>query len=362
MPQHEPVYYHDYLRLDELLGTQQPVSSQHGAEAHDEMLFIVVHQVYELWFKQILHEFRAVVAIFEDGIVMEREMGALLGHLERVVEIQRLLVHQIDVLETMTPLDFLDFRDLLMPASGFESVQFRLIENALGVRPDQRVRINEAYYTERFTDAHRSQLEASEQQPSLHDYVEAWLARTPFLETDKFAFWDEYQAAVERMLDRERIALQSNDSLSEQIRESQLAGLDRNRQGYMPLYDADAWEALVEAGSRRFSRRAFMAALLINLYRDEPILQLPFRLLTSLSDIDEGFITWRQRHGLMVMRMIGDRIGTGGTSGHEYLRQAAERSRVFVDLVQVPTFLIPRSELPPLPPEVVATMRFGTTP
>ena len=105
-----------------------------------------------------------------------------------MVEIQRLLVHQIDVLETMTPLDFLDFRDLLMPASGFESVQFRLIENALGVRPDQRVRINEAYYTERFTDAHRARLEASEQQPSLHDYVEAWLARTPFLETDEFAF------------------------------------------------------------------------------------------------------------------------------------------------------------------------------
>ena len=76
MRQHEPVYYHDYLRLDELLGAQQPVSSQHGAESHDEMLFIVVHQVYELWFKQILHEFRAVIAIFEDGIVMETRDGS----------------------------------------------------------------------------------------------------------------------------------------------------------------------------------------------------------------------------------------------------------------------------------------------
>ena len=118
----------------------------------------------------------------------------------------------------------------------------------------------------------------------------------------------------------------------------------------MPLYDAGAWEALVEAGSRRFSRRAFMAALLINLYRDEPILQLPFRLLTSLSDIDEGFITWRQRHGLMVMRMIGDRIGTGGTSGHEYLRQAAETQQGVRRPGASPHISHPPIRAPPSPP------------
>ena len=124
MQRHDPVYYHDYLRLDDLLAAQRPVSTQLGDEAHDELLFIVVHQVYELWFKQILHELGAVMVIFEDGVVKEREMGALVGHLDRVVHIQRLLIAQIEVLETMTPLDFLDFRDLLIPASGFESLQF----------------------------------------------------------------------------------------------------------------------------------------------------------------------------------------------------------------------------------------------
>ena len=187
------------------------------------------------------------------------------------------------------------------------------------------------------------------------------MARTPFLEVGDFAFWDEYRSAVERMLGRERVALESNSALPDDVRASQLEGLERNRAGYDLLFDDATWERLRGDGSRRFSRRAFMATLLINLYRDEPILQLPFRLLTTLANIDEGFITWRQRHALMVMRMIGDRIGTGGTTGHAYLREAARRSRVFVDLVQVPSFLIPRSELPPLPPEVAETMRFGLT-
>jgi tryptophan 2,3-dioxygenase len=358
MRQHDPVYYHDYLNLDALLNTQRPVSVDHGAEAHDELLFIIVHQAYELWFKQIIHELDAVITIFESGVVAEREMGALFGHLDRIIESQRILVQQIDVLETMTPLDFLDFRDLLIPASGFESVQFRLIENALGVRPEQRIRISEATYTERFSPKHRAVLEASEKRTSLHDHVEAWLERTPFLETETLAFWEDYRAAVDRMLDREQVALETNDQMPDHLRASQLAGLARNREGYTPLFDESTWTALVASGHRRFSRRAFLAALLVNLYRDEPILQLPFRLLNALSTIDEGFITWRQRHGLMAMRMIGDRIGTGGTSGHEYLRKAADHSRVFVDLVQVPTFMIPRRELPALPTDVVARMRF----
>ena len=78
----------------------------------------------------------------------------------------------------------------------------------------------------------------------------------------------------------------------------------------------------------------------------------------GLVDIDEGFMAWRQRHALMVLRMIGNRIGTGGTSGYEYLETTTKRSRVWSDLVELPTFLIPRSELPPLPPTVVAAMRF----
>jgi tryptophan 2,3-dioxygenase len=123
-------------------------------------------------------------------------------------------------------------------------------------------------------------------------------------------------------------------------------------------FDANKWAELVRAGKRRLSHRAFLAALLINLYRDEPIFQLPFRFLTTLVDIDEGFTAWRQRHALMAHRMIGGRIGTGGTAGHEYLAAAARRHRVFTDLFDLPTFFIPRSALPPLPAEVAEQMGF----
>ncbi len=139
------MYYHDYLQLDRLLGAQRPLSTEQGRPAHDELLFIVVHQAYELWFKQILHELEAVRAVFDQPAVPERSMGRVVGHLERVHTIQRVLIDHLDVLETMTPLDFLEFRDLLVPASGFQSLQFRLIENLLGLDPgqpdaDQRMR------------------------------------------------------------------------------------------------------------------------------------------------------------------------------------------------------------------------------
>src|SRR5262249_57533115 len=96
--------------------------------------------------------------------------------------------------------------------------------------------------------------------------------------------------------------------------------------------------------------------LCIMLLGEEPILPLPFRLLALLADIERNFTTWRQRHAQMAMRMIGTRIGTGGTSGHEYLDRAAERHRVFADLSALSTFFIPRSALPNLPPHLTSTM------
>ena len=161
----EPLYYHDYLQLDRLLSCQQPESEQLGRDAHDELLFIIVHQAYELWFKQILHELDAVLGIFA-GVVADRDMLRAVGHLHRVAEIERLLLHQVDVLETMTPLDFLDFRDLLVPASGFQSVQFRIIENRLGVDPEGRPRIGGGVYTTRFSAEHRHLIERTEGEPT----------------------------------------------------------------------------------------------------------------------------------------------------------------------------------------------------
>ena len=133
-----PVDYGEYLQLDKLLTSQSPKSTEAGAPAHDEMLFIVVHQAYELWFKLILHELDSVMGLFRHDSVDERSVGVAVARLERIVEIQKVLLDHLRVLETMTPLDFLEFRDLLMPASGFQSVQFRLIENRLGLRRNAR--------------------------------------------------------------------------------------------------------------------------------------------------------------------------------------------------------------------------------
>jgi tryptophan 2,3-dioxygenase len=188
--------------------------------------------------------------------------------------------------------------------------------------------------------------------------VDGWLARTPFLAFGEFDFWREYRHAVHAMLERERAAVESNEALAKEERAARLARHASTQSNFEALFDGDRHEELVRAGERRLSHRALLAALLINLYRDEPILHLPFRLLTTLMDIDEGFTNWRYRHALMVLRMIGRKMGTGGTSGIDYLRETAERHKVFTDLFNLSTFFIPRSALPALPPEVRRKMSF----
>src|SRR5690606_37682526 len=115
------------------------------------------------------------------------------------------------------------------------------------------------------------------------------------------------------------------------------------------LFDEAKYRAEAARGSWRMSWRALQAALFITLYRDEPALQGPFGLLALLMDIDEAMALWRHRHALMVQRMIGLKVGTGGSSGHDYLARTAERHRVFGDLFLLSTYLLPRSALPPLP-------------
>jgi tryptophan 2,3-dioxygenase len=124
------VTYSTYLAIDELLAAQRPLSvGPDGRPEHDELLFIVIHQVYELWFKQLLHELAEVQRTLEAG-----ESDTTLHLLNRVLKILKTLVAQIDVLETMTPLQFLSFRDRLESASGFQSGQFREVEAVLGMR------------------------------------------------------------------------------------------------------------------------------------------------------------------------------------------------------------------------------------
>ncbi len=343
------ITYSSYLRLDTLLDCQQLESAKAGNPAHDEMVFIVTHQTYELWFKQILHELDAVLAIMGQPEVPERELGKVLRYLERIVTIQQVLVEQIGILETMTPLDFLDFRDLLAPSSGFQSVQFRHLENKLGLERTQRVSYNAMPYESALPSASKRQVRATEARPSLFAIIEQWLARMPFLRYRDYDFWQAYNQNVQAMLAKDRAAIERNELLSTEAKAIQLVELDKTRDNFETVFDAARYQTLVESGQRRLSYAAFVSALMIHLYRDEPMFHTPFRILTEIVAIDENLSLWRYRHALMVNRMIGSKIGTGGSSGQDYLRRTVEAHRIFTDYFNLSTYLLPRSLLPPLP-------------
>lgn len=353
-----PVHYHSYLGLEPLLNAQNPKSVEYGKPAHDELLFIIVHQAYELWFKQILFELDSVLTTFQKPVVVESEMGMASARLERIVSILKLVIGQIDVLETMTPLDFLDFRDMLYPASGFQSFQWRLIETKLGLRITDRLAYNNSPFYKSLSESQQSEMLKVLDQSSLHDAVEKWLERTPFLQGENFNFWDSYQEAVTKMFTEDINTVQKNSSLPEDIKTKTIAGLENELKSFDNLFNEQAFNKLREEGHFRLSYKAMHAALLIQLHRDQPILQTPFRIIRAILDIDEAMTTWRYRHALMAMRMLGQKIGTGGSSGHKYLAEATAKHKIFGDFFNLTTFFIPRSQVPPLPKNISDKMSF----
>jgi tryptophan 2,3-dioxygenase len=255
--------YSSYLALDEVLGAQRPRSDE-----HDEMLFIVIHQVYELWFKQLLHEARHLQRRLEEG-----DTPHVLHTLRRVLTILKVAVAQIDVLETMTPHRFLDFRDRVDASSGFPSAQFRELEAVLGRRERQIVE----HYPE--GSEARETITAAMTRPSLFDSFLCYLA------TQRY--------------DVPAHALKRNVGL--------------------PL-----------APSRDVQR------ILLQVYRDDGE---PAQVAERLVDIDEGVQEWHYRLVKMVERTIGNRPGTGGSTGAAYLRTTTLSVPLFPDLWAV------RSEL-----------------
>lgn len=354
-----PVSYSEYLKTETLLELQKTRSSEFGKEAHEEMLFIIVHQTYELWFRQILHELDSVLGLFKSDLVREEDMGTAVGRLSRIVEIQRLLVDQVSVLETMTPLDFLDFRNMLYPASGFQSVQWRLIENKLGLKATSRLKYNSQPYTASVNTSEASVMSKSETEVSLFEAVDAWLARTPFLQTAEFDFKKHYGDAVRVMLEEDRNSI-LRFAKSDEDREKNLKQIEETKAVFESLFSEEKYKELQDRGTFRLQHKSVQAALFILLYRDQPAFNLPFQLLTRLQDIDELMTTWRYRHALMAHRMLGTKIGTGGSSGHSYLKAATESHRVFGDFFNLATFLIPRSSLPKLPPSISKKLGFQT--
>lgn len=331
------VNYSDYLQLTKLLHAQEPESDKQGHPAHDEMLFIVIHQAYELWFKQILHEVDSVEEIMKKPELDDNspELQTVVHRLSRVVTILKVLVHQIDIMETMTPMDFLDFRDMLRPASGFQSWQFKLVEARLGLRFENRH--GQQYYISQLRPEQVALIKEAEEKPTLIELLNGWLERMPFIDLASAGrqqqdFWNLYREAY-------------GDSLAEAEQDNLIA-----------------FDRIFSDGSGKLSARACRAAVFIMLYRGYPILQLPFQLLNSLLEVDEQLGAWRHRHMNMVHRMIGSRIGTGGSTGKDYLRAAMEKHYIFAEIASLTSFLIERRKLPRLSEELEAILGFRLKP
>ena len=243
-PGEHALTYSTYLALEDLLGAQRPRSDE-----HDELLFIVVHQVYELWFKQLLHELAHAQQLLTAGTT-----PTALHTLKRVLTILKVAVAQIDVLETMTPRQFTGFRDRLAAASGFQSAQFRELEAVLG-RRDATV------------------LAAAPAGSAAHDRVAAAMTR-PSLFDAFLVYLVGHGYAVPAVALRRDVTQPP----------AATPGLDE---------------------------------VLLAVYADDGG---PAQVCERLVDLDEGLQEWRYRHVKMVERTIGDKSGTGGSSGAAYLR------------------------------------------
>jgi tryptophan 2,3-dioxygenase len=246
------ITYGSYLRLDDLLSCQSPTTSE-----HDELLFVIIHQVYELWFKQILHE----TALLQQRLEVGNSPGSL-HTARRIAKILKTIVGQLDVLETMTPKQFSSFRPELGSSSGFQSNQFRQIEAAFG-RRDFSVPSGDPL------------LDAAVSRPAVFDSLLRYFTTQG---------WD------------------------------------------VPT------EALDRDPARPWKPDATIQAMLVEIYRDETA--PPAEVCEALVDIDEGIQEWRYRHVKMVERIIGAKIGTGGSAGAEYLRSTLFRP-AFPDLWEI---------------------------
>ena len=336
------MHYHEYLQLDKILNAQFPESNKKNLPAHDEMLFIIIHQAYELWFKQLHHEVDSVLVIMKKTSLNDNspELQTVVHRLNRTVTILRVLVHQIDILETMTPMDFLDFRDMLRPASGFQSWQFKALEAKLGLKFQHRH--GKEYYISKLRPEQITIIQKAESEKSLLELLNAWLERMPlapsFIKEEKESFWTDYRDRYENSLaDVEKDNLTAFDEI---------------------FFETSNPEHQIPNIHRSLSAQACRAALFIMLFRGYPLLQLPFQLLNALLEIDEQLSSWRYRHMNMVHRMIGTRIGTGGSSGKEYLKDAADKHYIFKEIARLNSFLIERRKLPVLSPALEKRLGF----
>jgi tryptophan 2,3-dioxygenase len=337
--------YWDYVRVEELLALQKGLAPDEAELTNDEVLFITVHQVFELWFKLILRELRFLRDFFHRELVEDQELSKAVASVRRVVTIQRLCADHFQVVETLSTRNYLAFRDKLTPASGFQSAQLRQIEIVLGLSDEQRVALETG---ESYLDALRAhdgsespalrRVLAEKKGVSLKQAVDEWLYRTPIgglgpakKGADKALerFVAAYEAAHAAEVDRTAAF-----AFSRARRQEDTAELKRRFEAEKQRLRAFLHPSAAEGGPRRARIRA--AALFILQNPELPLLAWPREILSGLVELEQGLLVFRQRHARMVERVIG----TGGSSGVDYLDRTALAYRVFGDLWQLRTFQI----------------------
>jgi tryptophan 2,3-dioxygenase len=356
MDQPTPTYW-DYLRIDKLLDLQGGLEGDESKIEPDELHFIIVHQAFELWFKLVLRELRLARDLLAAPRVAEEAIPHVVHHLGRVNGIFRLLVDQFGIMETLTPQDFLAFRDKLTPASGFQSFQMREIELVLGLADAQR-------HVDGGLDPMRTLERMSKESPggtlawgriasargetSLADGLRRWLYRTPIQGSSPGdagdaqvvdAFIEDYLHALEGLhgVSAKLEAIPGADVAETRRR---LAAGQSQARAFLEATDRPEAE-------RPVARRTRAGLVFIESYRRLPLLAWPRVLVDAVVELEEQLVLWRTRHARMVERVIGRRVGTGGSSGVDYL-DATARYRIFGELWTVRTILLPRDALPPL--------------
>ena len=345
--------YWDYLKIPQLLSLQGGLEDDEALLGTDELHFILVHQAFELWFKLALAELRLARDHLAAPRVPEQHIPHVVHHLGRVNRILDVCAHQFEVMETLTPQDFLAFRDKLIPSSGFQSFQMREIEVLLGLQESQRTDsgfgdpLDEIRKRGKGSPAGEfaiARLEAAVAEQSLRSALHEWLLRTPIQGSDPTTpddddrvqeFSDGYLAAMER-----RFSGQADRLVEAGVMDASCAAAKFGRTLEL------AREFLAADGDRRV-RRIRAAIVFIESYRELPLLAWPRVLIDAVVELEERMVLFRSRHARMVERIIGRRIGTGGSSGVDYLDRTAAY-RVFTELWAVRTILLPRDAVPPL--------------
>jgi tryptophan 2,3-dioxygenase len=357
--------YWDYIKIEELLSLQGGVEAGDEGLSNDEVMFIVVHQIDELWFKLAVRELVHVRDLFAQEKVREQSLSSAARGIRRCALLFDQVARHFALMETMTTRDYLGFRDKLSPASGFQSAQLREIEILMGLRLDERLPLGHdhdylralKYPDGRESPASRRVERRLSDRPTLHEALGEWLYRTPIQGSTPEDPGDEevVRAFLERYLAAMVIELEDAMSLAIAAAPGE-ADRQRLAQRYrQEMINARAFLHAEEApaGQRERWSRIRAALLFIESYRELPLLAWPREVLDAVVELEQAFVIFRQRHARMVERVIGRRAGTGGSAGVDYLDQTALKYRIFRDLWAVRTLLIRKSALPRLEhPEV----------